>query len=143
MGERLAAHLGATDLLTPQQREGHPDRYRQHFLHAERGFSVVALVWLPGQRTEIHDHLAWCVTGVYRGEEHEQRFSLGSSDIPALVATEQTVNRAGDVCGLAPPGDLHRVWNGGVGKAVSLHVYGADISARGSSIRRVYGPAHR
>jgi predicted metal-dependent enzyme (double-stranded beta helix superfamily) len=138
VGERLAAHLGAADLLTACQREGHPDRYRQHLLHAERGFSIVALVWLPGQRTEIHDHLAWCVTGVHEGEEQEQRFSVVSDDSTALAATEKVVNRRGDVCGFAPPGDIHRVWNGGTGKAVSLHVYGADISARGSSIRRVY-----
>ncbi|WP_406079080.1 hypothetical protein [Micromonospora sp. NBC_00858] len=143
VGEQLAAHLGAADLLTAQQSEGHPDRYRQHLLHTERGLSVVALVWLPGQSTEIHDHLAWCVTGVHQGEEQEQRFSVAPGDTSALVATEKVVNRQGDVCGFAPPGDIHRVWNGGNGKAVSLHIYGVDISARGSSIRRVYGPAHQ
>jgi predicted metal-dependent enzyme (double-stranded beta helix superfamily) len=48
------------------------------------------------------------------------------------------VNRQGEVCGFAPPGDIHRVWNGGNGTAVSLHIYGADISRLGSSVRRVY-----
>jgi predicted metal-dependent enzyme (double-stranded beta helix superfamily) len=60
VGESLAPLLGRTDLLDDQQREGDPERYRQHILHAEAdgGFSVVALVWLTGQRTSIHDHLS-------------------------------------------------------------------------------------
>lgn len=42
---------------------------------------------------------------------------------------------------LVPPDeDIHRVSNGGTGRAVSLHVYGADISLNGgSSINRVFG----
>ncbi|WP_340562024.1 cysteine dioxygenase family protein [Streptomyces sp. GSL17-111] len=150
VGERLGPHLGAGDLLTPQQREGDPEHYRQHLLHAEPGggFSVVALVWLPGQRTSVHDHVSWCVTGVHEGEERERRYRL----VPAttnggrarLVATEEVVNPRGAVCGFAPPGDIHRVWNGCADTAISLHVYGADISRLGTSVRRVYDvPADR
>lgn len=144
VGERLAPHLGATDLLADEQCQGDPDRYRQHLLHAEHdgSFSLVALVWLPGQRTSIHDHVSWCVTGVHRGEEHERRYRLvPASDAGGearLVATEDVVNPLGAVCGFAPPGDIHRVWNAGPSLAISLHVYGADISRLGSSVRRVY-----
>jgi 3-mercaptopropionate dioxygenase len=173
VGEKLALHLGTdgtdgTDgmdgmnnsdgtassydangaggaLLTPEQCEGDPERYRQHLLHAEPGggFSIVALVWLPGQCTPVHDHVSWCVTGVHQGEEHERRYRLLPAD-PAtgagarLVATEDVVNPRGAVCGFAPPGDIHRVWNGGARKAISIHVYGADISRLGSSVRREY-----
>jgi predicted metal-dependent enzyme (double-stranded beta helix superfamily) len=42
------------------------------------------------------------------------------------------------VAGFAPPGDIHRVRNSGTGIAVSMHIYGADLSRLGSSIRRVY-----
>lgn len=150
VGERLAPHLGAADLLTPEQCEGDPDRYRQHLLHAESdgSFSVVGLVWLPGQRTSVHDHVSWCVTGVHEGEEHERRYRLvpaaGPGTAAHLVATEDVVNPKGAVCGFAPPGDIHRVWNAGAGRAISLHVYGADISRLGSSVRRVYDlPADR
>ncbi|MGG8410529.1 cysteine dioxygenase, partial [Streptomyces sp. 12297] len=61
VGEKLAPHLGAPDLLTLAQQESDPERYRQHIVHAERdgSFSVVALVWLPGQQTAIHDHVSW------------------------------------------------------------------------------------
>lgn len=143
VGEKLGPHLGAAGLLTAAQCEGDPERYRQHVLHAESdgSFSLVALVWLPGQRTSIHDHVSWCVTGVHQGEEHERRYRLvpAEGDTGArLVATEDVVNPEGAVCGFAPPGDIHRVWNGGESTAISLHVYGADIARLGSSVRRVY-----
>ncbi|MFJ6695114.1 cysteine dioxygenase [Streptomyces sp. NPDC091272] len=149
VGERLAPYLGAPDLLTEEQRESDPSRYRQHLLHAEHdgSFSIVALVWLPGQRTSVHDHVAWCTTGVHVGEEHERRYRLipaGESAGARLVATEDVVNPQGAVCGFAPPGDIHRVRNAGGDLAISLHVYGADISRIGSSVRRVYAlPADR
>ncbi|QKV94696.1 cysteine dioxygenase family protein [Streptomyces sp. NA02950] len=141
VGERLAPFLGAADLLTPEQREGHPDRYRQHILHAEPdgSFSIVALVWLPGQRTSIHDHVSWCVTGVHEGEEHERRYRLVPDGLSSrLVAEKDVVNPRGSVCGFAPPGDIHRVWNACGATAISIHVYGADIARLGSSVRRVY-----
>ncbi|HET6635268.1 MAG TPA: cysteine dioxygenase family protein [Streptomyces sp.] len=150
VGEKLAPHLAARDLLAPAQYEGDPDTYRQHLLHAEPdgSFSLVALVWLPGQRTPVHDHVSWCVTGVHQGEEHERRYRLLPAEeaggTARLVATEDVVNRTGEVCGFAPPGDIHRVWNGCDDKAVSIHVYGADISRLGTSVRRVYDlPADR
>ncbi|MFC5722774.1 cysteine dioxygenase [Streptomyces gamaensis] len=141
VGERLSPHLGADDLLTDGQREGDPERYRQHILHAEHdgSFSIVALVWLPGQQTSIHDHVSWCVTGVHQGIESERRYRLVPDGATArLVATEDVVNHQGDVCGFAPPGDIHRVRNSCTDMAISIHIYGADISRLGSSVRRVY-----
>ncbi|MFE7773449.1 cysteine dioxygenase [Streptomyces sp. NPDC057445] len=147
VAERLAPHLGAADLLTAEHCEGDPECYRQHVLHAEHdgSFSVVALVWLPGQVTPIHDHVCWCVTGVHQGEEHERRYQLIPHGATArLVATQDVVNPRGAVASFAPPGDIHLVRNGGTGTALSIHVYGADISRLGSSIRRVYHrPADR
>ncbi|PRH79276.1 cysteine dioxygenase [Streptomyces solincola] len=146
----LRPHLAARDLVTPAQCEGDPDRYRQHVLHAEPDgmFSLVALVWLPGQETPIHDHVSWCVTGVHRGEEHERRYRLvpgGTGGAGArLEAAGDLVSPAGTVTAFAPPGDIHKVRNGSAGTAVSLHVYGADITRLGSSVRRVYRlPADR
>ncbi|WP_079149185.1 cysteine dioxygenase family protein [Streptomyces agglomeratus] len=145
VGERLTPHLGADDLLTPGQRTSDPRNYRQHLLHAEGdgSFSVVALVWLPGQYTPVHDHVAWCTTGVHAGAEHERRYRLvpsGGGSAARLVATGDFVNTLGTVCGFAPPGDIHRVWNAGTDVAVSLHVYGADLSRLGTSVRRTYEP---
>jgi predicted metal-dependent enzyme (double-stranded beta helix superfamily) len=125
-------------LLRPDQCVGDPAEYRQHLLHvAEDGaFSLVALVWLPGQATPIHDHLSWCVVGVHEGAEYETRYAR--TDEGLLVETVSGVAYGGDVDGLLPPGDIHRVTNAGTGLAISLHVYGADLSRVGSSIRRRY-----
>jgi predicted metal-dependent enzyme (double-stranded beta helix superfamily) len=37
-----------------------------------------------------------------------------------------------------PVGDIHRVLNTGNSMAISMHVYGADISRLGNRIRREY-----
>ena len=49
-----------------------------------------------------------------------------------------STNDAGDVTGFAPPGDIHRVRNVGDCTAISIHVYGTDVSRVGSSVRRYY-----
>ncbi len=127
------------DLLPAALRSGDPSCYQSHLLHAEPdgSFSVAAMVWLPGQETVIHDHVAWCVTAVLQGHEHERIFAL-SDDGQALRLVARNANPPGTVCGFAPPGDIHRVRNTGTGVAISMHVYGADISRLGNSIRREY-----
>ncbi|MDH6142882.1 MULTISPECIES: cysteine dioxygenase family protein [Kitasatospora] len=141
VGELLAPVLSTADLLTAEQREGDPDHYRQHVLHAEPdgSFSIVALVWLPGQQTRIHDHVSWCVTGVHEGQEQERRYRLMTDGLTSrLIPTEDVVNPTGAIAAFAPPGDIHRVRNSCSSKAISIHVYGADIARLGTSIRRTY-----
>ncbi|WP_330334396.1 cysteine dioxygenase family protein [Streptomyces sp. NBC_00536] len=143
VGELLVPVLGTPDLLTAEQREGDPDNYRQHVLHAEPdgSFSIVALVWLPGQQTQIHDHVSWCVTGVYEGQERERRYRLMTDGRTSrLIPAEDVVNPPGAIAAFAPPGDIHRVCNSCSAKAISIHVYGADIVRLGTSIRRTYCP---
>ena len=96
------------------------------------------MVWLPGQETVIHDHVAWCVTGVLQGREYEEIFALADGGRALELVARKPQNPAGTVCGFAPPGDIHRVRNTGDDVAVSMHVYGADISRLGNSIRREY-----
>ena len=110
-----------------------------HVLHAEPDgrFSIQALVWRPGQTTRIHDHLTWCVFGVIQGIEYEELFELDEAN-ECLVESGSSVNRTGDVSGFAPPGDIHRVRNAGDRTAISIHVYGTDVSRVGSSVRRYY-----
>ncbi|CAM4020446.1 cysteine dioxygenase [Nocardiopsis rhodophaea] len=141
VADRLRPFLLDPGLLPDAYRVGDPDHYLQHVIHAEEdgSFSVVALVWLPGQQTPIHDHVSWCVTGVHEGTELERRYELrGAGETLHLVPVEDVVNARGTVCGFAPPGDIHLVRNEGDSMAISLHVYGADISRLGSSVRRQY-----
>jgi 3-mercaptopropionate dioxygenase len=126
-------------VLPARLRHGDPACYQSHLLYAapDGSFSIAAMVWLPGQETVIHDHVAWCVTGVLQGRENEEVFAL-ADDGRALDLVACNVNPAGMVSGFAPPGDIHRVRNTGDGVAISMHVYGADISRLGNSIRREY-----
>ena len=139
VADALRPHLPGADLLTAQERLGDPDGYRCHILHAEPDglFSVTAMVWRPGQVTPIHDHVTWCVFGVLQGTEYEQLYAL-AADGSHLIEVGRNENMRGEVSGFAPPGDIHRVRNSGDQVAVSLHVYGADISRLGSSVRRTY-----
>jgi predicted metal-dependent enzyme (double-stranded beta helix superfamily) len=134
VAEQLRRHLPSPDVLTAEQRLGSPDGYRSHTLHVEPdgSFSVVALVWRPGQITRIHDHLTWCVFGVIQGVEHEELFD---ADLNLISRSD---NQAGEVTGFAPPGDIHRVHNTTDATAISIHVYGTDVTRTGSSVRRYY-----
>ncbi len=146
VAELLQPYLGSDDFLSCEQLAPAESDYCQHILHVEPNgiFSIVALVWLPGQSTCIHDHVSWCVVGVHKGEEHETVYAInGDEPERHLVVTGKRVNPAGSVAALVPPGDIHDVANGGNAVAVSLHIYGADIAALRSSIRRRYNLAVR
>ncbi|MGW4211163.1 hypothetical protein ACWEIJ_24445 [Lentzea sp. NPDC004789] len=133
----LTVHLDDPRLLDPEDREPDPHHYRQHVLHVEPDgrFSVIALVWLPGQETCIHDHVSWCVVGTYVGEEEETTYRLAGDHLVPL-----RLNRTpqGVASYLVPPGDIHKVCNNSSSVAISIHVYGADIGVLGTSIRRRY-----
>jgi 3-mercaptopropionate dioxygenase len=131
---QLRAHLPGADLLTPGQRRGQPGRPAGHILHAEPhgAFSILGLVWRPGQSSRIHDHITWCVVGVLAGTEHEELFD------ESLNPIGERDNHPGEVSGFAPPGDIHRICNHGSETAISLHIYGTDITRVGSSARRYY-----
>jgi predicted metal-dependent enzyme (double-stranded beta helix superfamily) len=134
VADQLRAHLPDLDILTPDERRGDPDRPAGHVLHAEPDgtFSILGLVWRPGQTTRIHDHITWCVVGVLAGTEHEELFD------GALNPVGTRDNHPGEVSGFAPPGDIHRIRNLGRENAISLHIYGTDITRVGTSARRNY-----
>lgn len=161
----IASHLrralpAGAGLLSERLCLPDPQRYCQHVAYVDPAgrFSIVSLVWLPGQATPIHDHACWCVVGVVLGREEESRYSVVGGDRPVLRHRELAHNDAGSVCWLVPPADgpgtetdpggrpaqesaandIHQVRAVADGVTVSLHVYGDDITARGTSIRRVY-----
>jgi len=136
----LRDHLPtASDLLTLEQRRGEPGPLHSRLLHAEPdgAISIVALIMRPGQSTPIHDHVTWCVSAVLEGVEHEELFRLDEAT-QTLIRCGTSNNGRGEVSGFAPPGDIHRVSNLSDDVAISIHVYGTDISRVGSSVRREY-----
>ena len=72
-----------------------------------------------------------------QGIEYEEIFAPGPGGA-FLAEVARPQNAPGTVVGFAPPGDIHRVRNSGTGIAVSMHIYGADLSRLTSSIRRIH-----
>ena len=142
---RLPELLADPSFLAPEYREPWPDRYRSHLLVVAptRRFSVVSMVWLPGQVTPIHDHICWCVVGVLQGLERERRYSLHERPADGerwLVPLEDETVTPGHTCALIPPDEnIHQVRNAGDGLAISIHVYGENIAVYGSSINQCFG----
>ncbi|WP_433438045.1 cysteine dioxygenase [Nonomuraea sp. CA-141351] len=135
VADLLRARLPGLDILTPREREGSPDGYVSRPLHSREDFSIVSVVWRPGQETPIHDHVSWCTFGIISGIEYETLYrDMGDH----LVEIGRAANRPGEVSGFAPPGDIHKVRNTSDEVGVSIHVYGADVAKLGSSVRRVY-----
>jgi 3-mercaptopropionate dioxygenase len=142
VGMLLRPALSDSSLLESRHCEPADDRYRQHVVHVHPAgrYSIVALVWKPGQATPIHDHRCWCVVGVWRGRERETNYDLhDDAGVRYLTARRSAAAEPGDVSVLVPPDeDIHRVENAGTSLAISIHVYGDDISVLGSSINREF-----
>jgi predicted metal-dependent enzyme (double-stranded beta helix superfamily) len=142
--QQIATRLGrlnrTADWLPANARAFSDDGYVQHLLHVapDGGFSVVALVWKPEQWTPIHNHVAWCVVGIYQGVEKEIQYEVRREGAETyLVEKRVRTATAGFADGLLPDGtDIHAVGNAGDGVAISIHVYGADLGKLGTSIDR-------
>lgn len=107
-------------------------KYTRHLLHAdaEDRFSLLALVWKPGQGTPIHDHPSWGVIGVLRGRMRFTNYAPSSEEGQnCLVPVETFIGTAGSVGTVYPPAmDLHRMDNCSSDEiAVTLHAYGCLV----------------
>jgi hypothetical protein len=138
VADELRRHPPTPEVLPLDERLGGREDYRSHplYIAPDGAFSIVALVWRPGQVTPIHDHVTWCVFGVIQGVEHEERFTL-DEERGCLVPAGTSLNETGDVSGFAPPGDIHRVRNVGDLTAISIH------RVERPTVLRAPGPAPR
>ncbi|HKX39239.1 MAG TPA: cysteine dioxygenase [Burkholderiales bacterium] len=135
-GEKLLAALIARDDWLPEDfARPSPESYRQYLLHCDplERFSVVSFVWMPGQKTPIHDHTVWGLVGVMRGQEKCEEYS------DSISLSGSHLVKPGDVDRVSPRiGDVHVVSNAGSETAISIHVYGANI---GAVRRHTFDPA--
>ena len=138
-GAALLADLLAHDDWLPEAFAAPaPEGYRQYLLHCDplERFSVVSFVWLPGQKTPVHDHLTWGLVGQLRGEEMCEEF-VRTPDGAYRRAGGHCMRR-GDIDRVSPTlGDVHAVANASGSTSVSIHVYGANI---GLQRRHVFDP---
>jgi predicted metal-dependent enzyme (double-stranded beta helix superfamily) len=101
------------------------------FRSKDADLSLFSLV-VPGWRsTPVHDHLAWGLVGLYRGEQAETVFRRqddGSTEGHAeLVVAERRLLQRGGIYDLLPPdGDIHSVVTVGEDDSVSIHLLAND-----------------
>ena len=89
-----------------------------------------SLVVPPGSQTPVHDHLAWGLVGLYKGEQDEvvyKREDDGGTDGKAVLSVmEQHAMKPGDFYELLPENDIHHVRTTSDETSVSLHLLGID-----------------
>ena len=117
-----------------------PGVYTRNLLAGDDEVSIWAIVWSPGAVTSIHDHHCSCCFGVISGTVTETWYrDIGHS---RAVPTEVQSRHAGYVACMLPSGpNIHRMENLGDIEAISIHIYGFDHKAHGSSIETEYALA--
>jgi predicted metal-dependent enzyme (double-stranded beta helix superfamily) len=101
------------------------------FRSKDADLSLFSLV-VPGWRaTPVHNHLAWGLVGLYRGEQAETIYRRLDAGQQEGVADLQMVGRKmlqpGGIYDLIPPdGDIHSVTTIGEESSVSIHLLAND-----------------
>lgn len=109
------------------------DRYARRLLHkdAKDRFSVVVMVWGPGQGTPIHDHCGmWCVECVVLGKIRVSQYDMVPFTRGPLVEFREAgclTAGFGEAGALIPPFDYHKIENLFDTKAATIHVYGGEM----------------
>ncbi len=103
---------------------------------AEDGsLSLFSLVVPSGSATPVHDHLAWGLVGLYRGEQDEEIYVREDGE---LRLAERRALVPGDFYALIPPrDDIHRVRTTSAETSVSIHLLANDT---GCVWRHTYDP---
>ena len=139
-GQRVAAallpYLGRPGLLDDDTSSGSPDRYVRHLVHCGPDYTILSLVWMPGQMSPVHAHRTWCAFGLHQGRLVESFFRNQSSGAAPLGCVQRCVGDAGH----SGPGQdtAHRIANLCIQKAVSIHVYGARYDRIGSDVNQIW-----
>jgi predicted metal-dependent enzyme (double-stranded beta helix superfamily) len=119
--------------LPEEYRRPAETRYARRLVHKspELGYTVLAMVWGPGQGTLLHDHCGmWCVEAVYDGAIDVRQFELMERDGDRFRFEERERIRAGigSAGSLIPPYEYHTLTNASREQpAITVHVYGGEM----------------
>jgi predicted metal-dependent enzyme (double-stranded beta helix superfamily) len=143
MGERIVAALGQAaaqkHLLTAEQRALQAGCYARHPIYGDPAgrFTIIAIVWGPGQFSPIHAHHAWCAYAVCEGTLQETLYAWDSKRGRAWAACTGTRSPGYGCYAHAGLDQIHRLGNPGLEPAISLHVYGVERERVGTHVNRV------
>jgi len=149
MGERIRCALrvaAATPaFLLPEFRAARADCYARHTIASDPAgrFTVLSIVWGPGQFSPPHAHETWCAYAVAEQTLTETLFDYDvarNKAVPAGVSSREP----GYSC-FAPAGleQIHRLGNAGSVAAISIHAYGVEGSRVGTHVNRLIDVAER
>jgi len=94
------------------------------FRAADRSLSLFSLVVPAGAMTPVHDHLAWGLVGIYKGNQDEEFYRPGDGRLELL---RRRPLGPGDFYRLLPPrDDVHRVRTTSEHTSVSIHLLAND-----------------
>jgi predicted metal-dependent enzyme (double-stranded beta helix superfamily) len=94
------------------------------FRAGDGSLSLFALVVPSCSQTPVHDHLAWGLVGLYRGDQDEEIYAAEDG---ALRLLETRALAPGDFYALVPPrDDIHRVRTTSEAASVSIHLLTND-----------------
>jgi 3-mercaptopropionate dioxygenase len=122
------------DFIDPAFLRPAPGAYARRLVHKDprERYSLLAMVWDQGQGTALHDHAGqWCVECVYRGRIRVVSYDLQGPEDAPLVRFEQKDTifaGVGEAGALIPPFDYHTIDNPHQTPAVTLHVYGGEMT---------------
>ena len=103
------------------------------FRARDRSLCLFSLVVPAGAMTPVHDHLAWGLVGLYRGNQDEELYLPTSG---GLELTRRRPLEPGDFYRLIPPrDDVHRVRTTSQVTSVSIHLLASDT---GCILRHTY-----
>jgi predicted metal-dependent enzyme (double-stranded beta helix superfamily) len=127
------------DLLKPEHRLTQSDCYARHVLYSDAGglFTILAIVWSPGQFSPAHAHHTWCGYAVHENPLDEMLFRFDPAQEKAEpVRTEVRVPGYSCYAG-AGLDQIHRLGNSGPRPAISIHAYGVERERIATHVNRV------
>lgn len=130
----LEEMIGGGQLRLPEAlRQASDQSYARRLLYRseEHGYTVIAMVWGPGQGTALHDHDGtWCVEGVVEGEILVTPYELleHQGDRWHFEPFDTIHSHVGSAGSLIPPSEYHTIKNASSEvSAVTIHVYGREL----------------
>jgi predicted metal-dependent enzyme (double-stranded beta helix superfamily) len=119
------------DGLSAQALSDHAESYTRHVAYADPNghFTIVYLVWRPGQFSPVHGHQTWCAYRVLKGELTEDHYRWNAASGRAAACGSVRRRRGDIVTAAAGLEHIHRLGNAGTDVAVSLHIYGVEQHA--------------
>lgn len=135
----LSIAVAAGKWLPHEQRRANHERYARHLIYADpqQQFSILALVWAPGQASPIHAHRTWCSVAVYQGMLTETFYAMAPGR-KAPIEARREIRSAGSTSFDGADHAIHALANLSRADAISLHVYGVGGEQVATGINRIF-----